>query len=179
MTGTPPAPDPAATPDPGPAPAPAVAPVPGERRLARPPSDRYRTATPADRSGGLGPAPGSLVRAVLWGDLAALVGAAATVVLGGVLAVSAGLLVVAATTGWSIGQVVRRGGSPGVAAGVRGLVATTSAAFAVVGGQLGLWWYAGTEGGVLPLTEYLGQTFGLLVPLQAVIAIAVAWWTAR
>ena len=50
---------------------------------------------------------------------------------------------------------------------------------AVALGQLGLWWYAGTEGGVLPLVDYLAETFGLLVPLQALLAAGFAWWGAR
>jgi hypothetical protein len=153
-------------------------PTPGERRLARPPSDRYRS-TDATAEAPAAPAPGSLVRAALWADLAAFLGAAATVVLGGVLAVSAGLLVVAAATGWAIGQAVRAGGGQAVARDARSLLAIGSAGLAVIVGQLGLWLYAGTEGGVLPLVDYLAQTFGFLVPLQAIVAIGVAWWTAR
>ena len=50
---------------------------------------------------------------------------------------------------------------------------------AVILGQLGLWLYARIEGGVLSLPDYLGQTFGFLVPLQFAAAMLVAWWTAR
>ena len=46
-------------------------------------------------------------------------------------------------------------------------------------GQVGLWLYAGSEGGVLSLVDYLGETFGPLVPLQVVIAPAAAWMAAR
>jgi hypothetical protein len=35
------------------------------------------------------------------------------------------------------------------------------------------------EGGTLGLIEYLGEVFGILVLLQLVIAVAVAWWRAR
>jgi hypothetical protein len=59
------------------------------------------------------------------------------------------------------------------------VVAVVLAAIAVLAGQVGLWLYAQTEGGVLTLPDYLGQTFGVLVPLQLVIAVALAWWTAR
>ena len=158
--------------------------APGERRLDRPPSERYRATEPVDDTPGTGARPasgGSLVRAMVAGDAVALIGAAATVVLGGLLAVSAGLLVVAAAAGWGIGQAVVLGGgtSLGARRGLRPWVAVTSALLGVAVGQVGLWWYAGAEGGVLPLADYLGQTFGVLVPLQAAVALAIAWWTAR
>lgn len=159
-------------------------PTPGERRLDRPPSERYRAAEPTEDTSGTGAVPatgGSLVRAMVAGDAAALVGAVATVVLGGVLSVSAGLLVVAAAAGWAVGQAVVIGGGTPLASrrALRPWVAVSSALLGVVIGQVGLWWYAGTEGGVLPLVDYLGQTFGVLVPLQAALACAIAWWTAR
>jgi hypothetical protein len=50
---------------------------------------------------------------------------------------------------------------------------------AVVLGQVGLWLYARTEGGVLGPLEYLGETFGLLVPLELAAASIAAWLTAR
>ena len=46
-------------------------------------------------------------------------------------------------------------------------------------GQLGIWAYARSEGGVLGLADYLGQTFGWLVPAQVVLAAFAAWWSAR
>ena len=46
-------------------------------------------------------------------------------------------------------------------------------------GQVGLWLLARGEGGVLPLVDYLGETFGILVPLQLAIAGLVAWWRSR
>lgn len=156
---------------------PAQPPVPGERRLERPPSDRYATDAPAAM-----PAvadPGSVARGVAWGALAGIAGAGATVVLGGVLTLSAGLLVVAAATGWAVGQAVVMGGGTSLARGLRWPLAVTLAAIAVVLGQLGLWLYARTEGGVLTLPDYLVQTFGLLVPVQALLALTAAWWTAR
>jgi len=56
-------------------------------------------------------------------------------------------------------------------------VAVTLGAVALA--QLGIWLYARSEGGALGLVDYLSQTFGPLVPLQFVVAGAVAWWTAR
>lgn len=124
-----------------------------------------------------------VVRAMLYGDLAALLTAAATAVLGGVFAISAGLLVVAAVGGRAIGSLVRAGGGASLAERpqrtVRLALAISSAILAVVLGQLGLWFVAGLEGGVLSLPDYLGQTFGLLVPVQAILTIGIATWTAR
>lgn len=124
-----------------------------------------------------------VVRAMLYGDLAAFFTAAATAVLGGAFAISAGLLVVAAVGGRAIGSMVRAGGGASLAEPSRRTLrlglAITSAILAVVLGQLGLWFVAGLEGGVLSLPDYLGQTFGVLVPLQAILTIGIAAWTAR
>ena len=61
----------------------------------------------------------------------------------------------------------------------RPAIAAVLAGLGVALGQVGLWLYARTEGGVLPLIDYLGQTFGALVPLELLVAVAVAWWRAR
>ena len=124
-----------------------------------------------------------VVRAMLYGDLAALLTAAATAVLGGVFAISAGLLVVAAVGGRAIGKMVLIGGGSALAEpsqrSIRLLLAITSAILAAVLGQLGLWFVSGLEGGVLSPLDYLGQTFGVLVPLQVLLLVGVAAWTAR
>lgn len=151
------------------------APQPGERRLDRPPSDRFREADPE------APAPpsGSVGRAVAAGGGAALGGAVLTVLLGGILALSAGLLVVWAAAGHVVGLAVRTGGGTALTAPARPALAAGLVLGGVALGALGLWWYAGTEGGVLPLVDYLAQTFGPIVPLQAVLAVGFAWWAAR
>jgi hypothetical protein len=155
-------------------------PAPGERRLDRPPSDRYRDVPDADGSGSRAAGDqGSIGRAVASGSLAGLAGAIATVVLGGVLSLSAGLVVVAAATGWAVGTATRVGAGSAMQRDRRPLLALAIALIAVVLGQLGLWLYARTEGGVLSLPDYLAQTFGLLVPVQAAVAAGVAWWSAR
>jgi hypothetical protein len=161
--------------------------APGERRLARPPSDRYRPAAAADvgsantAAAGTG-RDGSPARGVAFGAIAALGGAAATVVLGGVLAISAGLVVVAAATGYGVGLAVTAG--TGTLSGAdrrpaRPWIAAVLAILGVVLGQLGLWLFARAEGGVLALPDYLGQTFGPVVPLQWLLAGVVAWWKGR
>jgi hypothetical protein len=150
-------------------------PDPGERRLARPPSARFETeGEPAEPA-----SPGSAPRAALYGAAAALGGVLLTVLLGGLLAFSAGLLVVWAAAGTVVGWATRIGGGSAFGSPLRPAMAVALALTGVGLGQVGLWWYAGTEGGVLPLVDYLGQTFGVLVPAQALLAVGFAWWAAR
>jgi hypothetical protein len=66
-----------------------------------------------------------------------------------------------------------------LAQGRRIRLAVGLALLAVVVGQFGLWLYARTEGGVLGPLDYLGETFGLLVPSELLAASMVAWLTAR
>ena len=159
--------------------------APGERRLARPPSERYGAPTPASDDPAAGTPPdraGSTVRGIAFGVVAALAGAVAIVILGGVLAISAGLLVVAVTTGYAVGVAVVAGlgARPDPAPrATRGWTAVGLATAGVVVGQVGLWLFARSEGGVLTLPDYLGQTFGFLVPLQVALAVVAAWWTTR
>lgn len=154
-------------------------PTPGERRLAHPPSDRYRAgeATAAEVVGP--PRPVSPGRGLAYAAIVAVVGAVAITVMGGVLTLTGGLLVTAAVIGVATGWALRAGAGASLTPGRRSVIALVLALVAVVAGQLGLWLYAGSEGGVLPLVDYLGETFGLLVPLQIVIAPAVAWMAAR
>lgn len=154
------------------------APSPGEQRLDRPPSDRYVDASAGPEVEGAGSRGLTPAQAIAAATGLALVGAAATVVLGGLLALSAGLLVVAAAAGRFIGLVLASlRATWSSTRRVIAAVTLTTAGFLV--GQVGLWWFAGTEGGVLTLTDYLGQTFGALVPLQLVIGGGLAWWSAR
>jgi hypothetical protein len=150
--------------------------MPGERRLAHPPSDRYRVAVPEPTET---EAVGSAARGAALALLSAAIGALAIVVLGGVLAISAGLLVVAAATGWAVGLGLRVGARDTLFSGRRSRVALVLAVGSIVVGQLGLWLYALTEGGVLGPIDYLGQVFGLLVPLEIVAAAVIAWISAR
>ena len=171
MTATPPKPDRDAAPLDG-----------GERRLARPPSERYggelpgatSTSEPADAV-----ASGSAARGIAFGALVAILGAASIVVLGGAVAVSAGLLVVAAVIGYVVALAMLAGAGDAISRPARGWVAAALAGLGVVLGQVGLWLFARTEGGVLPLVDYLGQTFGPLVPLEVLVAAGVAWWRGR
>lgn len=153
----------------------------GERRLARPPADRYRTAAPAAEAGTDDKADvdGSLGRAVASGALTGLVLAGLITVLGGVLLITAGLIAVAGLGGWAIAVAVRAGGLDAVAPSRRRALAVGLAVAAVLAGQLGLWLFARYEGGVLGPVDYLAETFELLVPLQFLAATAAAWLAAN
>lgn len=118
-------------------------------------------------------------RGRIFGFVAADAGAVAIIVLGGVLALSGGLLVVAGVIGWAVVAALRAGAgwhsSPGPGLGW----AVGLAVLSITLGQLGLWVYALTEGGVLGPVDYLAQAFGWLVPLELLIASLVAWLSAR
>jgi hypothetical protein len=150
--------------------------APGERRLARPPSDRYRTSdpTPAEASRVSSPA-----RGILFGDIVAFAGATVITFAGGLLTITAGLLVVAAVVGWAVAVAVAYGAGATIRRRTRLALSVVTALIGVGLGQVGLWLLARGEGGVLPLIDYLGETFGILVPLQLAIAALVAWWRSR
>ena len=104
-----------------------------------------------------------------WATAVALGGSAVIVVLGGPLAVSVGLIVVAFLIGRLVGLALR----------TRPAAAGTITLLGILLGQLGIWLFARSEGGVLGPLDYLGQAFGWLVPAQLVVGAVVAWWTAR
>lgn len=108
-----------------------------------------------------------------------IVAAAVITVLGGVLAVSAGLIVAAAAIGWTVAVALRVGAREWLGRSARVRLAVGLAVVAIALGQLGLWLYAGTEGGVLPPLDYLGQVFGPLVPAEFTAAAIFAWVRAR
>jgi hypothetical protein len=119
-------------------------PEPGERRqrLDRPPGERYATAA-ADADAGAG-------ADLRWAPVAVVLGGAILyTILGGILTITAGLVVLAAFIGWLIGKLV----SPPVRAALVGLVA-------VVAGLLGIWLFGRIEGGVLDPIAYLDEVQG-------------------
>jgi len=117
--------------------------------LERPPGDRYQSRRPSDtRTRGPIGEP-RLVLAVV------VVGAIGFVILGGVLAVTAGLIVAAGLIGWLVGLLVR----PPVWAA---LIAVGAIAL----GLLGIWLFGRWEGGVLDPIEYFAEVQGFLVPLE-------------
>jgi hypothetical protein len=152
--------------------------TPGERRLSHPPSDRYRLAEtpPADDR----PDPGaSVVRGIAIAVAVAGAGAVAIVILGGVLTVTAGLVIIAAAVGWGVGTGLRVGAGPRLPPRRRVVVAIVLAIVSIGLGQAGLWEYAQREGGVLAPLDYLAEVYGPLVPLQLLAAAGAAWLGAR
>jgi len=141
-------------------------PEPGERRpqLDRAPGDRYRV-TPTAEDGG---SPGE--RRIVWPPLAVGIGGALVyTILGGVLAVTAGLIVVAAFVGWLLGKLIR---GPARAA--------TAAALTVAAGLIGIWLFSHIEGGVLDPITYLDDVQGWpLVVLQLLVGAGLAAASSR
>ena len=93
----------------------------------------------------------------------AVLGVLVFVVLGGVLGITAGLVVVAGILGWLTGLLVR---PPWRAAAV--------AAGVVVAGLLGIWLFGRWEGGVLNPIDYLAEVHGLAAPLDILAAAGMA-----
>ena len=96
-----------------------------------------------------------------------------------ILTFTAGLIVVAAATGWGVGAGLRFGAGARLRPGRRTAVALVIAVGSVALGQLGLWQYGRSEGGVLAPLDYLAEVYGPLVPLQFLAAALVAWLSAR
>ena len=150
--------------------------APGERRLDRAPSERYR---PTEIEPDAAPSAASPARGVAIAVVVAIIVGALITVLGGVLLITAGLVVVAAAGGWAVALAIRIGAGTTIPRQQRRALAIGLALGAVVIGQIGLWLFARNEGGVLALVDYLSQTFGILVPLQAAGAMVAAAWTMR
>jgi hypothetical protein len=162
--------------------APLPPPTPGERRLAHPPSERYRAAEERARAAEAeagSEASASVARGVALAVVVAAIGTAAIVVLGGILTVTAGLVVVAAVLGWAVALALRFGAGSQLARPRRAAVAAVITLIAVVAAQVGLWQYAALEGGVLSLPDYLLEVFGILVPIEILVAVGLAWVVAR
>jgi hypothetical protein len=130
--------------------------------LDRAPGERYlrgarRPGTDTGQAGTTGSAASARDLSAVWPPLAVVVGGAlAYTVVGGILAVTAGLVVLAAFLGWLIGKLVA---TPPRAAFV-GLLA-------VVAGLAGIWLFGRLEGGVLDPVAYFDEVQGWpLVALQ-------------
>jgi hypothetical protein len=121
---------------------------PGDRRplLDRPPGERYGSSGPR-------PEPDATVLDRIAWPLAVIVGTALLfTILGAILAVTAGLIVIAGFAGWLLGKLV----SPPPRATALGLVA-------VLLGFLAIWAFGRLEGGVLDPIEYLAEVEGWIV----------------
>lgn len=110
-------------------------------------------------------------------------GALSLFVIGAVLAMPAGLLIAAGATGAAVGLTLARAGlpangAPPVDRGRLTWLAIGLALLAVVVADVVTWQYALAEGGALGLVDYLWETFGPLIPGEAVIAAITAAWGA-
>jgi hypothetical protein len=128
-------------------------PQPGDRQLLeRPPSDRYAARTPAvDTDAGR-------LDAILVPVAIVIGGAVVFVIAGGILTVTAGLVIIAAFLGWLTGHLVS---PPGRAAFV--------ALVAVVAGFLAIWLFGRIEGGVLDPIAYLLEVEGPIVVVVGLV----------
>jgi hypothetical protein len=191
------------SPDPGGPGSPGSSPTPGEvrprRTLERPPSARFQADQgAASEEAGAGAGTGGAGaqgsgRALTTGGLRtaigiAILGAVAIAALNAVLAVTTGLVAVAGVTGYLIGLALRPGSmvdalggrTPGVSTGAnRVSLAIELALLAVAAGAAGAWLVAIPQGNLLGPIDYLGQTLGILLPVQAVAAVVGAWLGSR
>lgn len=85
------------------------------------------------------------------------------------MSVTAGLLVPAVFFGWLVALVVR----PAV------WIAVALSVGSVALGLVGIWLFAGLEGGSLGLIDYLGEVHGWLAPILLAAAALVAVATIR
>ncbi len=151
------------------------------RRLAAPPSDRYRPARGTEPPSG---EPGSALKGpLLRAAIVAVVGGLVLTAVGTIVASTAGLLFVAGVTGAIVGLVLARAAVPG---GDVPPVGRRQVAWLAIGLSVGAvgaaavatWAYARSEGGTLGLIDYLLATFGPFVPAEALVAAVTAWWGA-
>lgn len=118
-------------------------------------------------------------RSIVYGGAAALAGAAVLFVLAAPLSVDTGLLVVAAAAGWAVGLATRVGAARARTAfdgraSARMETAVALAFAACVVAWLAIWGWSRVQGGVLGPVDFLAQVYGLLVPAQALFAVAGA-----
>jgi hypothetical protein len=157
------------------------------RRLERPPSARYGPPVDGphddeegrDRAAqGRRSAVGPIVRAVF----ATAVGSLAIVLVGGILAVTSGLLFISGVTGAATGLLLAEAGvGDGTAAPALSRASVVRLAVVVVlvgfvAATLGLWLVARAEGGALGPVDLMLQVYGALVPAGAAIGALAAWW---
>ena len=142
---------------------------PGERRqLDRPPSDRYEAGDSATAASAAAdpdaPAVVPQRERMLRGVAVGLAGVIAFTILGGPLSVTVGLVAAAGVIGWVMGMVLR----PDRA------IAVVFAVGSVALGLVGVWLFAGFEGGALGIVEYLAEVQGILVPIELAAAGVLA-----
>ena len=126
------------------------------------------------------PAGGSPTRAIAMGIVGAIIGVVIFLILAIGYTYTAGLVVVAVFTGRFIGLFVRAGAAGSLASPARALVSIVIFLVAQSTSLLVTWLAAGSEGGVLPLGDYLEQAYGTpIVALEFMLGTLMAWWSAR
>lgn len=171
-----------------PSPEPDPIPEPGERQpaaarrqLSHAPADRYRTGV-TGRTGATRP---SAARAIAAAILTALLGAALLTVVLGVFTSTGGTFAITLLASIVIGLLVSTAAvPPGVATAPpldRGRAVRIAAGLGLgmlVATGIGVWVLARAEGGVLDPITYLWTTFGVGLPVLAVVALVGAAWGA-
>ena len=126
------------------------------------------------------PAAGGVSRAIGLGLIGVLIGVLAFLVLAIPFAFSAGLLVVPVFMARLVGLFVRQGAGDQLSSAARSLCAIVLVLGGVAVANVLVWAWAGHEGGVLSLPDFLNETYGLaLVALQFILGTLSAWWSAR
>jgi hypothetical protein len=147
------------------------------RRLTNRPGDRFRRGPSDDATIAAG---GSPVRAIALGVMGAIIGIAIFLVLAIGFAFTAGLVIVAVFTGRFVGLFVRAGAAGSLASPARALLSIVIFLVALSLVLLITWFAARSEGGVLPLGDYLEQAYGTpIVALEYMLGTLMAWWSAR
>jgi hypothetical protein len=149
--------------------------APGERYLGPPREGRELPASRAAQPLGR-PSP---TKAVVSGSIAAVIALVVFLIFAGPLSFAPGLVVIAIFAGRLIGLTVKSAAGPTLSSDARTVTAMLLTLGWFAAAQVGIWLYARSEGGALGLFDYLGQVFGGLVPLQAIAAVLIAWWSAR
>ncbi len=150
---------------------------PGSPRLDRAPGERYAVRQPAAEDEAV--SGGSIARAAAFAAPAALIALMVYVALAGPFAFSAGLVIVAIFAGRIIGLSAKAGGGRAITSDQAVLVALVVTLAWFVLAQVTTWAYARSEGGVLPILDYVLDAFGPVVPLVAIASVLSAWWSAR
>ena len=137
-------------------------------------------AQPAAHPGAGLPATGGATRAIGLGLVGLLIGVVAFLVLAIPFAFSAGLLVVPVFMARLVGLFVREGAGDRLSSAARSLSAIVLVLVGVALANVLVWAWAGREGGVLSLPDFLNETYGVpLVALQFILGTLSAWWSAR
>lgn len=118
-------------------------------------------------------------RAIAFGVLGGGIVALILVVAAALLAFTAGLIVIAYFMGRVVGSVIKAAAGSTLPSTVRESAAILISVGWIAVSWIAVWLVSLREGGILPLGDYLAQTFGPLVPLEFMIATLAAWWSAR